>query len=277
VGQKIHPIGFRVGVNRGWDSRWFADKKHYADLLIEDLSLRKKIKKMMPGAAIARIEIERIANRVKITLHTGRPGMIIGKARRGVDDLIAELEKMLKRDVSVDVVEIRHPELEAQLVAESVAQQIEKRVAYKRAMRQAMTRAMRMGGRGIKIQSKGRLGGAEMARIEVVKDGKVPLHTLRADIDYGFAEAATTYGNIGVKVWVYKGDILGTSRHGLPERIFQERAPRPERPRFRDGGDRDRRGGPGGGRGGRGGPGGGRGGAGGGGYRGGGGGGRGGR
>ncbi len=255
MGQKIHPIGFRVGVIRDWESKWFSEK-NYSDLLIEDLALRKLIKKTLPNAAISHIEIERLANRVKVKISSGRPGVIIGKGRRGVEELEKNLEAKFKKDITIDIREIRHPELDAQLVAESIAQQIEKRIAYKRAMRQAMMRAIRAGAKGIKIQSKGRLAGAEMARIEIMKDGKVPLQTLRADIDYGLAEAATTYGNIGVKVWICLGEVLGNARHALPER--DTRPVRQEGPRgggrdrdSRSGGrdGRDSRGGPGGGRG----------------------------
>jgi small subunit ribosomal protein S3 len=253
VGQKIHPIGFRVGVIRDWESKWFAEK-NYADLLIEDLEIRKNIKKALPNAAISTIEVERLANRVKVTLHSGRPGVIIGKGRRGVDELEKKLEAKFKKDITIEIREIRHPELDAQLVAESIAQQIEKRIAYKRAMRQAMMRAMRAGSQGIKLQCKGRLAGAEMARVEIMKDGKVPLHTIRADIDYGLAEAATQYGNIGVKIWICRGEILGNQRHALPDR--DSRPVRPEGPVRQAGGrgegGRGRGRGEGGGRGGRG-------------------------
>lgn len=245
MGQKIHPIGFRIGVIKDWESRWYADDKTYADLLEEDLKIRSFIRRYLPGAAISRIEIERLANKVKLTLHTGRPGVIIGRGRRGVDDLIAALERHITRDVSIDIKEIRHPELDAQLVAESICQQISKRISYKRAMRQAMLRAMRFGAKGIKIQCKGRLGGAEMARVEKVKEGRVPLQTLRADIDYGFDEAMTTYGHIGVKVWIYKGDVLPDSRRELPSHAFEPRPQRSERAPRRDGG-RGNRGGRGG-------------------------------
>lgn len=249
MGQKIHPIGFRVGVIRDWDSKWYLDKG-YAAALVEDVRLRRYIKKKLSAAAISRIEIERAANRVRVTVHTARPGIIIGRGGKGVDDLRAELEKMVKKQVSVNVQEIRRPELEAQLVAESIASQLEKRVSHKRAMRQSIIRTMRMGAKGIKTQASGRLGGSEMARRETDKQGKIPLHTLRADIDYGFAEAATTYGNIGVKVWIYRGDILPGQRVETVLVDRQEQASRPPR----GGGDRrpDRRGGGGvgGGRGG---------------------------
>ena len=209
MGQKIHPIGFRVGVNREWESKWYLDKG-YAQALVEDAHIRAFIKnsRTLANAAIARVEIERAANRVKVTLHTAKPGIIIGRGGKGVDDLRAALEREFKRSFTANVTEIRHPELDAQLVSESIAQQISKRISYKRAMRQAVTRAMKLGAKGIRILCSGRLNGSEMARKEGDRLGKIPLHTLRADIDYGFSEAATTYGNIGVKVWIYKGDIL---------------------------------------------------------------------
>lgn len=256
MGQKIHPIGFRVGVIRDWESKWYAEKDFPA-LLIEDAEIRKYVKKKLNLAGISHTEIERAANKIKVTLHTAKPGIIIGRGGKGVDDLRADLEKMTQKQVHVNVQEIRNPETDAQLVAESIAQQIEKRVAYKRAMKQAVTRTMRMGAKGIRVRCAGRLAGAEMARVESEKQGKIPLHTLRADIDYGFAEAATTYGNIGIKVWIYKGDILpGQTR---AQKIEEENleARRRERPERRERGGRGgRAGGRGeraGGRGGRGG------------------------
>ena len=265
MGQKIHPIGFRIGVIRDWDSKWYLDKG-YAAALVEDVRIRRFIKKKLYAAAISKIEIERAANRIKVTLHTARPGIIIGRGGKGVDDLRATLEKTTGKQVHVNVQEIRRPELDAQLVAEAIAAQLEKRVSYRRTMRQAILRTMRMGAKGIKVGMAGRLSGAEMARRESDKQGKIPLHTLRADIDYGFAEAGTTYGNIGVKVWIYRGDILPGQKlepivetreeAGIPARF-----PRGERREQRGGGGG--RGGYGGG-GGRGGYGGGRGGGGGG-------------
>ena len=208
MGQKIHPIGFRVGVNRGWDSKWYADKE-FAALLLEDAKIRKFIKSNFNAAGISKTEIERAANKVKVTIHTARPGIIIGRGGKGVDDLRVALEKISGgKAVHVNVQEIRTPELDAQLVAESITQQIEKRISYKRASKQAVFRTMRMGSKGIRIRVAGRLGGAEIARVDGEKAGKVPLHTLRADIDYGFAEADTTYGKLGVKVWIYKGEVL---------------------------------------------------------------------
>jgi small subunit ribosomal protein S3 len=270
LGQKVHPIGFRIGVIRDWESKWYLPARGFADALYEDYKIRRYIKKNLSAAAISHIEIERAGNRVKATLHTAKPGIIIGRGGKGVDDLKATLEKLTKKQVHVSVQEIRQPDMNAQLVAESIAQQIEKRIAYKRAMRQAVMRAMKLGVRGIRVMCSGRLAGAEMARREQDRQGKIPLHTLRADIDYGFAEAATTYGNIGIKVWIYKGDVLpGQPRQSEPD---MPRAPRGEGRPDRSGerSDTGRGGRGGGGRGGdRGGRGGGRGGRGGGGDRGG--------
>ena len=255
MGQKVHPIGFRIGVIRDWESKWYAGKDFPA-LLLEDAKIRKYIKKSLYSSGISKVEIERAANKVKITVFTAKPGIIIGRGGKGVDDLRKELEKIATgKTVIVNVQEIRSPETDAQLVAESIAQQIERRISYKRAMKQSVFRTMRMGAKGIRIRVAGRLGGAEMARVDNDKSGKVPLHTLRADIDYGFTEAKTTYGNIGVKVWIYKGDILPGARRQPPteEEIMASRRPRKERrPHDRDGGG-GRGGYGGGGRGGRGG------------------------
>jgi len=262
VGQKIHPIGFRIGVIRDWESKWYADKT-YADLLYEDHQIRSYLRRRLQNAALSHVEIERQANKVKVTLYTGKPGVIIGRGGKGVDDLKAQIENKFKKQVVLNVQEIRNPELDAQLVSESIAQQIEKRIAPKRAIRQAIQRTMRMGAHGIRVLVAGRLGGAEMARREAGKDGKVPLHTLRADIDYGFSEARTTYGNIGVKAWIYRGDILPDQRRLMKEmpapEPFAPRGPRREGEGGRGawGGDRGGRGGGGGARGGRGGRGGG--------------------
>jgi small subunit ribosomal protein S3 len=281
LGQKIHPIGFRIGVIRDSDSKWYMDKG-FADAVYEDHQIRAWVKKKLGNAAISRVEIERPGGTVRVTLHTAKPGIIIGRGGKGVDDVKAQLEVLTKKKVHVNVQEIRHPDIDAQLVAESVAQQIEKRIAYKRAMRQSIMRGMKLGVKGIRIMCSGRLAGAEMARKEHQRDGKIPLHTLRADIDYGFAEAATTYGHIGIKVWIYKGDVLPGGTRLTEEQIVPRReAMRSDRGERGERGGRGGRGGAGGGRGGRGGEGGGggRGGAGGGrggGGRGGGGGGRGG-
>ncbi|MDN5293884.1 MAG: small subunit ribosomal protein [Eubacteriales bacterium] len=207
MGQKVHPKGLRIGIIKDWDSRWFAEKD-FAKLLLEDAKIRKYIKEKLYAAGISRIEIERTANRVRITIHTAKPGIVIGRGGAEVEALRRELEKMTGRQISINIAEVKTPETDAQLVAENVAAQLEKRVSFRRAMKQAVARAMRMGAQGIKIACSGRLAGAEIARTEWYSEGKVPLHTLRADIDYGFAEANTTYGKIGVKCWIYKGDVL---------------------------------------------------------------------
>lgn len=211
MGQKISPIGFRVGIIRDWDARWYAEKD-YTKLLHEDLKIRDFIKKQLEGAGISRIEIDRAANNLRINIHTAKPGMVIGKGGAGVDQLRRSLEKMTEKKVHINIMEIKNPELDAYLVAESIAQQLSKRIAFRRAMKQAVFRTMRAGAKGVKIICKGRLAGAEMARSESYHEGTVPLQTLRADIDYGFCEAHTTYGRIGVKVWIYKGEILPESK-----------------------------------------------------------------
>jgi len=209
MGQKINPHGLRVGVIKDWDAKWFAEPDEYADLLHEDLEIREHVKEAMYEAGIARIVIERAADRVKLDIHTARPGMVIGKGGSEVNQLREDLEEMTDKNVQVNVVEVNNPDQNAQLVAENVAQQLENRVSFRRAMKQSMNRAMRQGGvEGFKIECAGRLGGADMARTEGYNEGSVPLHTLRADIDYGFTEAYTTYGKIGVKVWIYKGEVL---------------------------------------------------------------------
>jgi small subunit ribosomal protein S3 len=213
MGQKINPIGFRIGVIRGFDSHWYYNKKGYKAALLQDHRIRNYIKSRSGLGNISRVEIERAANRIKVTIFTARPGAIIGKGGKGIDELTENLNRMVRREdqtmgVQVNVTEVRQPELDAQLVAEGIAQQLEKRISHRRAMRQAMTRCMRMNGRGIKVQVSGRLNGAEIARTEKDKVGKIPLHTLRADIDYGFAYAHTIYGSVGCKVWVYKGEVL---------------------------------------------------------------------
>jgi len=211
LGQKISPIGFRVGIIRDWDARWYAEKD-YTKLLHEDLKIRDFIKKQLEGAGVSRIEIDRAANNLRINIHTAKPGMVIGKGGAGVDQLRRSLEKMTEKKVHINIMEIKNPELDAYLVAESIAQQLSKRIAFRRAMKQAVFRTMRAGAKGVKIICKGRLAGAEMARAESYHEGTVPLQTLRADIDYGFCEAHTTYGRIGVKVWIYKGEILPESK-----------------------------------------------------------------
>ncbi len=208
MGNKVHPKGFRLGVIKDWDSRWFADKEDFADLVYEDYQIRQHIKGEMYDAGIARIEIERAAEQVKVTVHAARPGMVIGRGGSLVDALRQDLEEMTGRRLNIKIVEVNNPDLNAQLVAESVAEQLERRVSFRRALRQAVQRAMREGAEGCKVMVAGRLGGAEMARREWLAEGSVPLHTLRANIAYGFAEANTTYGTIGVKVWIYHGDVM---------------------------------------------------------------------
>lgn len=208
MGQKVHPLGFRLGVIKDWDSKWYANKKDYAGLLHEDLKIRRLVKQRFFTAGISKVEIERAANRAKITVHTGRPGMVIGKGGSEVDKLRKDLEQLTNKQLQINIVEVKTPETDAQLVAENIAFQLERRISFRRAMRQAQQRALRLGAKGIKVSVSGRLGGAEIARTEWNPEGNVPLHTLRADIDYGFAEAQTTFGQIGVKVWIYKGQIL---------------------------------------------------------------------
>jgi small subunit ribosomal protein S3 len=208
LGQKVNPIGLRLGIVKTWDSRWFAEK-NYADYILEDYNIRKFIKKKLYHAGISKVEVERSAKRIKLRIYTARPGIVIGKKGAEIDILKKEMEKMLSREVFIDIQEIRKPEINAQLVAENVALQIVRRVAFRRAMKRGVTSAMRFGAKGVKIICSGRLGGAEMARTEWYREGRVPLHTLRADIDYGFIEAQTTYGIIGVKVFIFKGEILG--------------------------------------------------------------------
>jgi len=207
VGQKVNPVGLRIGIIKDWNAKWYADKD-YADLLHEDLAMRKYIKDKLYQAGISTIEIERAANRIRLTVHTAKPGLVIGRGGSGVEALRRELEQMTGKRVHINIEEIKVPELDAQLVAENIAGQLERRIAFRRAMKQAMGRTMRMGAKGIKVTCSGRLGGAEMARREGYHEGTVPLQTLRADIDYGSTEADTTYGKIGVKVWIYKGEVL---------------------------------------------------------------------
>ena len=207
MGQKVNPIGFRLGITRTWDSRWYAEAD-YAKLLHEDIKLRNFLKKRLYSSGVSKIEIERAANKAKINIYTARPGLIIGKKGAEVESIKKELAKLTDKDVFLNIQEVRKPELDAQLVAENVALQLERRVAFRRAMKKSVTSALKFGAKGIKITCAGRLGGAEMSRTEWYREGRVPLHTLRADIDYGFAEAKTTYGIIGVKVLIYKGDVI---------------------------------------------------------------------
>ncbi len=208
MGQKTHPIGFRLGITKDWNSRWFAEGRQYKDYLHEDLRLRKFIKEKIGHAAISKIEIERRANKLDLTIHTARPGIIIGKKGAEVEVLRKELQTMFDREIYIKIQEIRRADIDAQLVAENVANQLVRRIAFRRAMKKSVGNAMKMGVKGIRIATSGRLGGAEMSRYEWYREGRVPLHTLRADIDYGFAEAKTTYGIIGVKVWIYHGDVV---------------------------------------------------------------------
>ncbi len=241
MGQKIHPVGFRIGVIRGSDSRWYASKKVYKDAVLVDHKIRELIKKRVGLGNVSRVEIERPANKVKVAIFTARPGAIIGRGGKGIDELTSLLNALVAKAegapvgdrahtvVQVNVTEVRQPELDAQLVAENICQQLERRISHRRAMRQAMTRAMRMNGRGIKVQVSGRLNGSEIARREGDKTGKIPLHTLRADIDYGFATAHTIYGSVGCKVWIYKGEVL-PDRRVMHDDSEQRRRPRRERP-----------------------------------------------
>jgi small subunit ribosomal protein S3 len=208
VGQKVHPHGLRVGIIKDWDAKWFANKKNFPDILIEDVKIREMIKKRLYNAGISRIQIERAANRIKINIHTAKPGIVIGKGGTGIEALKQGLEKVVQKTVVINIIEIKAPDLDAQLVAENIAAQLERRISFRRAMKQAMSRTMKAGAKGIKTMVSGRLGGAEIARSEGYHEGTIPLQTLRADIDYGFAEAHTTYGRIGVKVWIYKGEVL---------------------------------------------------------------------
>jgi small subunit ribosomal protein S3 len=209
MGQKINPIGFRLGVNRNWASRWYATSKNFPGMLLEDVKVRDFLRRKLSHAAVARVVIERPAKNARITIHSARPGVVIGKKGEDIESLKIELQRMMGVPVHVNIEEVRKPEVDAQLIADSIAQQLEKRIMFRRAMKRAMQNAMRLGAQGIKIMSAGRLNGIEIARTEWYREGRVPLHTLRADIDYGFGEAKTTYGVIGIKVWVYKGETLG--------------------------------------------------------------------
>nr|HID59245.1 30S ribosomal protein S3 [Desulfobacterales bacterium] len=208
MGQKVHPIGFRLGIIKSWDSRWFANKRKYAEFILEDRRIRDFLKKRLYHAGISKIEIERSAKRIRLRIHTARPGIIIGKKGAEIEQIRRDIEKFVSHEVYIDIQEVRKPEIDAQLVAENIALQLERRAAFRRAIKRSVASAMRFGVKGIKVACSGRLGGAEMARREWYREGRVPLHTLRADIDYGFAEARTTYGIIGVKVWIFKGEVL---------------------------------------------------------------------
>ena len=212
MGQKVHPHGFRVGVIKNWDSRWFANDKVFGDTLVEDYNLRKYLKKMLYSAGVPKIEIERSGEKIRLHIHCAKPGIVIGRNGSEIEKLRALCEKKLGQPVNINIVEVKNPDINSTLVAESVAEQLEKRVSFRRAMKMAISRAMKSGAKGIKIMVSGRLGGAEIARSEQYHEGTIPLQTIRADIDYGFAEAATTYGRLGVKVWIYKGEVLHDSK-----------------------------------------------------------------
>lgn len=216
MGQKVNPHGLRVGIIKDWDSKWYANKKDFGDILVEDNKIREYTKEKLYIAGISRIEIERAANKIKVTVHTSKPGMVIGRGGQGVEDFRLQLEKLTGKSVVVSVEEIKNPDVDAQLVAESIAQALERRIAFRRAMKQAIQRTLKSGGLGIKTSVSGRVGGADMARTEGYSEGTIPLQTLRADIDYGFAEADTAYGKIGVKTWIYKGEVLPGQKEAKP-------------------------------------------------------------
>ena len=241
MGQKVNPNGFRVGVIKDWNTRWYASKKDFADFLVEDRKIRDFVKKKYFQASISRIEIDRAAGKTTVSIFTARPGLLIGKGGAGIETIKEDIKKTIGKDVSVNIMEIRDADSDAQLVAENIAAQLEKRIGFRRAMKNAMGRAMRMGARGIKIMCSGRLGGAEIARTECYHEGTIPLQTIRADIEYGFAEAATTYGRVGVKVWIYKGEILSQSLRTTPRTMDLNK--RDDRRRDRRDGDRRGRGG----------------------------------
>ena len=246
MGQKVNPHGLRVGVIKDWDSRWYARNEKVGDLIVEDYNIRKFLKETLYSAGVPKIEIERDSSKVRIFIHCSRPGVVIGKGGAEIERLRQTLEKKIGKPVALSIVEVRSPDINAQLVAENIASQLERRIGFRRAMKNAMGRAMRMGARGIKIMCSGRIGGAEIARTEQYHEGTIPLQTLRADIEYGFAEAATTYGRIGVKVWIYKGEILSQTLRTTPRTMDMSRRDDRRRDRRRD----DRRGGQGRGQGG---------------------------
>ena len=227
MGQKINPTGLRIGVIKDWESRWYAKKSDFGDTLVEDYELREYLLETLAPAGVPKVEIERTAKRVRINIHVAKPGMVIGRGGAEIEKLKATLEKKLGKEVSLNIIEIKNPDVNAQLVAESIASQLERRISFRRALKQAIGRAMKLGARGIKCQVSGRLGGAEIARSETYKEGTIPLQTIRADIDYGFAEAKTTYGRIGVKVWIYTGEVLQVSNNEKRERPARRR-PRKE-------------------------------------------------
>ncbi len=218
MGQKVHPKGFRLGITETWDSRWFA-RREYAELLHEDIKIRNFLKKRLYHAGVSKIDIERAANKAKINIHTARPGIVIGKKGAEIEKLKQELARLTHKETFINIHEVRRPDVDAQLVSENVALQLERRVAFRRAMKEALARAMRMGAQGVRIQSSGRLGGSEIARTEWYREGRVPLHTLRADVNYGFAEAHTTHGIIGVRVWIFRGEVLSRQEEEQQQRV----------------------------------------------------------
>jgi small subunit ribosomal protein S3 len=234
MGQKIHPIGFRLALNKNWASRWYANNKAFSGMLLEDVKVRAFLKEKLAHAAVSRVVIERPAKNARITIFSARPGVVIGKKGEDIESLKSQLQKMLGVPVHVNIEEVRKPELDAQLISDSISQQLQKRIMFRRAMKRAITNAMRLGAQGIKIMSAGRLNGIEIARTEWYREGRVPLHTLRADIDYGFAEAKTTYGVIGIKVWVFKGEIMPKGEQNLlaPQQpVAEPEQPAPRKPR----------------------------------------------
>jgi small subunit ribosomal protein S3 len=248
MGQKVNPVGLRLGVNRTWDSRWFAQGDEYGRLLHQDIKIRRELKKRLNAAGVSRIIIERPHKKCRITIYAARPGVIIGKKGADIDKLRKDIQGMAEGEVFLNIVEVRKPETDAQLVAENIAQQLERRVAFRRAMKRTMQSTMRLGAKGVRINVSGRLGGAEIARMEWYREGRVPLHTLRADIDYGFAEARTTYGIIGVKTWIFKGEVLEHDPMAQDKRLAGETGPagegggrgdRPERGERRERRDRN--------------------------------------
>ncbi len=240
MGQKVNPHGMRVGVIKDWDSRWFARADKVGDLIVEDYNIRKYLKGLLYAAGVPKIEIERDSAKVRIYIHCSRPGVVIGKGGAEIEKLRADVEKMIGKPVAISIVEVKSPDTDAQLVAESIAAKLEKRIGFRRAMKNAMSRAMRLGVRGIKVMCSGRLGGAEIARSETYHEGTIPLQTIRADIEYGFAEAATTYGRIGIKVWIYKGEVLSQTLRTTPRTMDLNRPARDKRQGERRG--RDNRG-----------------------------------
>ena len=234
MGQKIHPTGFRLAVNKNWQSRWYANSKHFPEMLQNDIKVRDFLTKKLVAAAVSKVVIERPAKNAKITIHSARPGVVIGKKGEDIESLRATLQGMMDVPVHLNIEEVRKPELDATLIAQSIAQQLEKRVMFRRAMKRAMQNAMRLGAQGIKIMSSGRLNGIEIARTEWYREGRVPLHTLRADIDYGVAEALTTYGIIGIKVWIFKGEVFADSTQATDNTANTEPEKKVRKPRVKD-------------------------------------------